>query len=226
MRPILRFKSTIGINNYIARDFNTAAAPEGKACPASTIKETFEPDLSPEWQRVAENGDCEIAVDAGGDRRMNFSDGDAVHDCVIHTSTLYDLRRHQVEIEIAEVVPAMSVAMRVEFEVETRTSRGRMRLDVPAGVLRATVDAPGAERSVGEVPFGASQFGASSVWRVSGTDNDRLIFEVGDGETFQTVGATQVGDVGALDQVRVRVVANASGLGLGAGVRLTEIRSK
>lgn len=223
MRPILQIRSTLA-NTYVARTFNGAVPPIGEACPASAIGETFEPDLSSEWQRVSRQ--CDFAIDAGGDLRMTFSDADVDHECVLHTSTLYDLRGHQIEVELAEVIPATATAMRVELEVETRTSRARLRLDIDAQALRAIIDTATGEASVGDAPIELGQLGTRSVWRVSATTDDSLIFEVGDGARFEPLGATQVGAVGALDQVRLRLITTGAGIGMGARARFSEIRSQ
>lgn len=225
MRPILHTQAQQP-NTYLARAFNDALPPVGEACPASTIRETFEPDLSAEWQRLTPNGNCTIAADAGGDLRMAFTDGDAIHECVIHTSTLYNLRDHQLQLELAEVVPVAATFMKIELEIETRTSRARLRLDIPSSTLKAIVGEGVDERSVGGTTIEPGQLATRAVWRISGTGNDELVFELGDGVTFKPLGASQANELGRLDQVRVRLIAFGAGIGQGAGARFSEIRSQ
>lgn len=222
MRPSIRATSQTGTLRYFVRSFNGGGAPTGEACPASTIEELFDGTISNEWQVVTPNGDCTVAVDAGGSLQMAFSAPDAVHQCILHTSTYYDLRGHRVEIEIEEVFPADSTFVNFRFEVESRTAVARLELDVPMSIIKATFGTTGGETEVGRTT--AANL-AGSTWRITGTPDDRLLFEIRTDGGFQAVGATQPGAVGPLDVVRLRIMASGSGIGAGAVTRLGAIRS-
>jgi hypothetical protein len=204
MRPSIFIHGSAGPLDYMIDSFNGGGAPTGEACPANTIRETFdgEPPLT-DLQKFERN--CVIAAVSAGELLLEAGEDSVIDSlCLLQTSTYFDLRGRSVTLDVKQFDSGVGANATARFVVLTR--RNEARFELQAGQLAASALVNDLPQNLPADEFDPQEH---ALWRFTAAFDGKLLFEVGTREgAFRAFAST---DLGPLDVVLFRIELTANG---------------